>query len=479
MKAANIINLAIGLFITPFLASVLLFAPQQARAQDSGYPAPEDKYSREELAQMLAPIALYPDVLLSQVLMASTYPIEVIEADRWVRRNPGLQDGALDDVLLAEDWDPSVKALCHFPSILALMSERITETTSLGNAFLAQEAEVMDMVQELRSKAFAQGNLSSNAQQRIVVEKETIIIEPAAPRVIYVPYYDPFYVYGPWWYPAYPPWYWGPPGVAIGFGISYWPAFYFSFTFGSWSYFDWHRHTIFIDVHKRPRFVRHDRWIKLPGRWHHAPLHRRGVAYRDKSTARKYGQYPHRSSDFRRDIRGFPERINPDRKRDRRSDVRTGIDRNRRGDDRLRRDGGRQLQPRGERKPQMGAQGDRDRRMRQTIDRDRQLRERAERDRQERAKLERGRQKGQRVESGRQVQQRTDKAQRSGKRVERLQRQESRDNIFNRLENGRRERQASERGRTSRQSRGGDSRGRGRSGGDTKGGHYDWGRHVR
>ena len=330
MKAATIFHLALGLLIISFFS-----LPPQSLAQDSDYPEPSQKYSREELAQMLAPIALYPDALLSQVLMASTYPIEVIEADRWVKRNPKLKGEALDTALLDKDWDPSVKAICHFPSILALMSERISETTNLGNAFLAQEAEVMDMVQELRAKAYAQGNLTTTSQQKVIAQNGTIVIEPADPRVIYVPYYDPFYIYGPWWYPAYPPYYWGPPGVSIGMGISYWPGFYFGFAFGTWSYFDWPHHYIFIDVHKRPRYVRNGLWISKPGRWYHAPVHRRGVAYRDKSTARKYGQYPYRSRDFQRDTRGFPALRDQDLGRDRGVD-RTGIGRDKGGEDRLR-----------------------------------------------------------------------------------------------------------------------------------------------
>jgi hypothetical protein len=277
MKAANLFSLA-RVFILPFLVSGLVLVPGFSRAQESGYPAPAEIYSREELTQMLAPIALYPDALLSQVLMASTYPIEVIEADRWIRMNPGLRDESLDAALLDQDWDPSVKALCHFPDILALMSERIAETTNLGNAFLIQEEEVMGLVQELRARAYAQSNLTTSAEQKVIVERDTIIIEPVNPRVIYVPYYDPYYVYGSWWYPAYPPYYWGPPGARLGLGIYYWPGFHFGFTFGTWSYFDWHRHTIHIDVHKRPRFVRHDRWVEKPGRWQHSPKHRRGVA---------------------------------------------------------------------------------------------------------------------------------------------------------------------------------------------------------
>jgi hypothetical protein len=460
MKAATIFHLALGLLIVSFFS-----LPLQSLAQDSDYLEPSEKYSREELAQMLAPIALYPDALLSQVLMASTYPIEVIEADRWVKRNPGLKGEALDAALLEKDWDPSVKAICHFPSILALMSERITETTNLGNAFLAQEAEVMDMVRELRAKAYAQGNLTTTSEQKVIVEKETIIIEPADRRVIYVPYYDPFYIYGPWWYPAYPPYYWVPRGVSIGIGISYWPGFYFGFAFGTWSYFDWHHHHIFIDVHKRPRYVRHDRWISKPGRWYHAPRHRRGVAYRDKSTARKYGQYPYRSRDFRRDTRGFPELID----RDRRIDDRTRIDRNKGGDDRSRIDRDRQERERVDRDKQQRERVERERKERERADLDKQIRERAERDKQRR----------ERVDRDRQMRQPADQERRERQRVEREQQQRSRDNVFNWVEDGRRERQSSERGRVSRQGRGDGSRGTGRSRGDDGGGRDDRGRNRR
>lgn len=442
MKAATIFHLALVLLIISFFS-----LPPQSLAQDSDYLEPSEKYSREELAQMLAPIALYPDALLSQILMASTYPIEVIEADRWVKRNPRLKGEALDAALLDKDWDPSVKAICHFPSILALMSERITETTNLGNAFLAQEAEVMDMVQELRAKAYAQGNLTTTSQQKVIVEKETIIIEPADFRFIYVPYYDPFYIYGPWWYPAYPPYYWAPPGVSIGIGISYWPGFYFGFAFGTWSYFDWHHHHIFIDFHKRPRYVRHDRWISKPGRWYHVPRHRRGVAYRDKSTARKYGQYLYRSRVFRRDIRGFPELSDRDRDRDQRVDVRTMIDR----------DKGRVVRSLVDRARQ--EQVDRDKQQRERVDLDKQIRERSKPDRQ--------------------VRQPVDQERRVRQRVEREQQQRSRDNVFNWVEDGRRERRSSERGRVSRQGQGGGFRGTVRSGGDGGGGRYDRSRNRR
>jgi Protein of unknown function (DUF3300) len=297
------------LFITLIFVLCLGLIPLQATAEDGTYTDASERFSEAELAQLLAPIALYPDALLTQILMASTYPIEVIEADRWLGNNPGLSGDALDEALLDREWDPSVKALCHFPSLLAQMSERIGETTDLGNAFLAQEGEVMAMAQKLRAEAYAQGHLFTSSQQTVLVQSGIIIIEPANPAVIYVPYYDPSYVYGTWWYPAYPPYYWGPARLSLGVGIHYWPGTYFSFTFGSWSYFDWQHHDIHIDVHLRPRFVRHDHWIVGSDRWRHIPQHRRGVAYHNRDTARKYGQTDRHNSSIRHDVNRHPERI--------------------------------------------------------------------------------------------------------------------------------------------------------------------------
>jgi hypothetical protein len=286
MKAYRILWGVIGL---PVL--FLLMEPLTLSAR-----AAEGNYSREQLSQMLAPVALYPDALLAQVLMASTYPLEVVEADRWVKKNPLLTGSNLDDALKDKDWDASIKALCHVPTLLALMSERLEETTNLGNAFLAQESEVMGVIQELRHSAYEEGNLSSNDKQNVIFKSDgTIVIESGSPQTVYVPYYDTRYVYGTWLYPAYPPWYWGPPGVAVGVGIYYWPDFYigFSFGFGYWSYFDWPRRTIIINVHRRPEFFRHDYdWNSHRGSWRHDTHHRRGVVYRDRNTAEKFGQYP-------------------------------------------------------------------------------------------------------------------------------------------------------------------------------------------
>lgn len=421
--------------VLPLLVLLFVPAPRLAVAQDMDYVEYYAPYSSEELAQMLAPIALYPDALLAQVLMASTYPIEVVEADRFVRAHPGLRDAALDNALLNKDWDPSVKALSHFPSILALMSERIGETTELGNAFLAQEADVMAMVQQLRAQAHAQGHLASNTQQQVIVEKETIIIQPANPRVVYVPYYDPYYVYGSWWYPAYPPYYWGPPGVRVSYGISYWPGFYFSFSFGSWSHVDWHRHVIYLDVHTRPRFVRHDRWIVSPGPWRHAPAHRRGVAYRDSYTARKYTATSYRTTDVRRDGRGTSDyrqreldrRITNRGPQDanQRGNVRSGIERSRQQQhierdrqnkqiERSRQERGQvernRQQPQVERARQERDQAERNRQQ-PHVERARQERDHAERNRQQAQRIERERQNRTQVEGQRQPSARTENRQ--------------------------------------------------------------------
>ncbi len=355
-------------FFLALLLGTCLAAAPVALANDFAYVDAGDPYSREELARMLAPIALYPDALLAQILMAATYPIEVIEAERWVRMNSHLAGESLDAALLHKYWDPSVKALCHFPSVIALMSERIAETTELGNAFLAQEADVMDMVQELRASAYAQGNLVSNVQQQIIVEKEVIVIQPANPRVIFVPYYDPFYVYGPWWYPAYPPYYWVPSGIRLGVGISYWPGLHFTYAFGSWHYVDWRRHSIHVVVHTPPRFVRHDRWIVQSGPWRHSPVHRRGVSYRDTSTATRYGQPPPRV----RSTREIATQTAPSRGRDPRRDARDVATPPGRSNQReLERDQGRRQQPPPTQRDQHQPQ--RERVARETFDRSRQV----------------------------------------------------------------------------------------------------------
>ncbi len=176
-------------------------------------------FKPEEIEQLVAPIALYPDSLVSQILMASTYPLEVVQADRWAKANKTLKGDALTKALEAQSWDPSVKSLVNFPQVLAMMSEKLDVTQKLGDAFLAQQKDVMDAIQRLRAKAQAQGNLKTTKEQTVIVEQParkprsssnraqtTVIkIEPTNPQVVYVPTYNPTVVYGAWPYPAYPP----------------------------------------------------------------------------------------------------------------------------------------------------------------------------------------------------------------------------------------------------------------------------------
>lgn len=201
-------------------------------------PSAQAHFERGELEQMLAPIALYPDTVLSHVLIAATYPDEVADAARWSRRHPQLHGEAAVDAVADYDWDPSVKALAAFPEVLARMDEDPDWTERLGEAFLHQEADVMDSVQTLRDHAYDSGRLGSLEHVRVVREREYIYIEPRARHVVYVPYYDPWYVYGNWWWPSYPPYCWrtwgGHPasyyqsGFYWGVGFRIAPTFYFT-----------------------------------------------------------------------------------------------------------------------------------------------------------------------------------------------------------------------------------------------------------
>jgi len=293
-----------------------LFIPSGIAAQDFEQPEQTDRFRKEELDQMLAPVALYPDSLIAQILMASTYPLEVVQAERWVQQNKTLTGDALDDALKEKSWDPSIKSLCNFPDVLFAMSDKLDQTRKLGDAFLSQKNDVMTTIQQLRRKAEKQGNLKTTKEQKVIHEEDVIRIEPAVRQVVYVPVYDPLYVYGPWWYPAYPPYYWYyPPGVIISGGfISFGPRFFIGIDLFSWSWFDWHRHYIYIDVLKARRFHRFrnshysDRYS-----WRHDPVHRRGVAYRDRRTSERFGQKPSRRTAPGPEMRGYPVRNNKTR----------------------------------------------------------------------------------------------------------------------------------------------------------------------
>jgi len=268
------------------LLVALIFAwavvPAKLLAQDE-----EALFSREELTQMLAPIALYPDSLIAQILMAATYPLDVVEAERWLRGNSNLTGDDLYDALRDQPWDPSVKSLCNFPDVLFAMSEKLDQTRRLGEAFLRQEQEVMDTIQELRWKARDYGTLSSTGEQKVIVEREIIRIEPASPRVVYVPVYDPYYVYGPWWYPAYPPYYWyyPPRPYASRISIYFGPRVFFATGLFSWVWFDWYVHRIHIEApvvyrfHRYPARPPQDRY-----QWRHDPKHRRSLDLRERKS---------------------------------------------------------------------------------------------------------------------------------------------------------------------------------------------------
>lgn len=256
-------------------------------------------FRQEELDQMLAPIALYPDPLLSQILMASTYPLEVVQASRWSRANPSVKGQDAVRAVEPMDWDPSVKSLAAFPQVLAMMDSKLEWTESLGEAFMGQQAEVMNTVQALRRKADAAGNLLSSDQMRVAREGEYIYLAPPAPEIVYVPYYDPMLVYGPWWWPAYPPVFWAPPAYYVG--PAYRPGFYWgsgisisaTFFFG---HADWRRHRVTV-VRNQVSNVTVNRTtvINAPAArsrtvWQHDPAHRRGAPFQRAAARQQFEQ---------------------------------------------------------------------------------------------------------------------------------------------------------------------------------------------
>jgi hypothetical protein len=209
---------------------------QQPPQEQQPVPPQQQPLTQQQLQQLVAPIALYPDALLAQVLTASTYPLEVTMAARWSEKNPDLKGAALEDAMQKQPWDPSVKGLTSVPQVLAMMNEKLDWTNQLGEAFLAQPDDVQNAVQALRKQADATGNLKSGKEQKVrrvtappstgyVGPPEYIVIEPVEPDYIYVPVYDPVVVYGPgYWSPAYAPFFWHPPwwkvGPAFGFGAA-------------------------------------------------------------------------------------------------------------------------------------------------------------------------------------------------------------------------------------------------------------------
>src|SRR5690606_10468285 len=257
---------------TALLALVAMLAAPIVRADDDGYSMPQ-------LQQLLAPIALYPDTVLTHVLIAATYPIEVVQADRWARKHSHLEGQDAVNAAEKEDWDPSVKALLAFPDLLARMSEDLLWTQQVGEAFLASEAETLEAIQALRQQAWESGTLQDMEHLRAVREEKHIMIQPVRREVVYVPYYDSRVAYGNWYWASYPPVYWSHPAHYRG-------GFYWGYhaPVGDWFYFSgfhWPHRTIVIS-HSRPYYhYSHRRYGYYEGarHWRHNPHHRRGVYY--------------------------------------------------------------------------------------------------------------------------------------------------------------------------------------------------------
>ncbi len=321
MKERNALVHVLSWCVIVALIAPLEMMPSGVSAQEQASGEP---FKQEQLDQLLAPVALYPDALLSQILMASTYPLEVVKATNWVKKNKDLKGDALTAALERQNWDPSVKSLVNFPQVLEMMNEKLDWTEKLGDAFLARQKDVMDTIQHLRAKAKAEGHLNTTKEEKVIVEKETIIIEPASPQVIYVPTYNPTVVYGVWPYPAYPPYYYYPPGYAAGaaaFGFAAGVAVGAAWGY-AWGHADWHGGNVDIDVNRNANINRNIDRSKYQGKgqldqsgkgtWQHDSSHRQGVAYRDNATAQKYGQSG-RSTQARAEARGYGERSGLDR----------------------------------------------------------------------------------------------------------------------------------------------------------------------
>ncbi len=312
-------------FLILLLSASVAFAQTPPPPPPGSPPPPppgadQPVFSQQELDQMLAPIALYPDALLSQILMAATYPLEVVEAARWSKANPNLKGDQAVNAVAQNNWDPSVKSLVAFPQIIQMMDEKLDWTERLGDAFLSQQSQVTDTVQNLRQRAYAAGNLRSTDQVYVQPQGQTIVVEPANPQVIYVPYYDPTVIYGPWWWPAYPPVYWRPwpgylvrPGITVGFLFGVGVPISAHFFFGE---FDWHaRHVNVVQVNNYyfnyNTYVTRERTIyhvvnvtNSRVAWGHDPDHRRGVPYRSMALREQYKRVSV-APETRHDFRGY------------------------------------------------------------------------------------------------------------------------------------------------------------------------------
>jgi len=281
-----------------FLFGLFVFTLSNAWADDDDRESDDKSFSQAELEQILAPIALYPDTMLSHVLIAATYPLEVIQAERWTAKNPNIKGSDAVQAVEDRDWDPSVKALTAFPQVLKRMSENLEWTQKLGDAFLQDEKAVLASVQSLRQKAYDAGNLDKMDKVSVSRDDDNIIIQPIEREVVYVPYYDTRVVYGPWYWSHYPPVYWYDPYYGSHYYAGYnspfyWgPSIHISYGF-FFSAFHWHNHHIVRIPHHYYRpghyYSHHDIiGYRHTQRWSHNPIHRRGVSYRSVTVSNRY-----------------------------------------------------------------------------------------------------------------------------------------------------------------------------------------------
>ena len=301
----------VGTLSRLIMAALLCLLPLGALAQTPAAAPSQALLKPAELDQLVAPIALYPDALLSEVLIASTYPLEVVQADRWAKSNNSLKGEALTAALAKQGWDDSVKALAQVPNVLTIMADQLEWTQKLGDAVLAQQPELMDAIQRLRGRAQANGKLQSTKEQTVTVESaapaqggggqaqegqapaQYIVIEPTSPTEMYVPYYDPAVVYGAWPYPDYSPYYFPPPpgyyaGGAIAAGIAFGSAV--AIGHAIWGNCDWGRRNINV-ANRNVNINNLDRSnINNFNKWEHNADHRHGVKYNNADVRQKFAK---------------------------------------------------------------------------------------------------------------------------------------------------------------------------------------------
>ena len=295
----NLIAIICVALILP--AGTVLWAMQQPA---SAAPAGQDtKIPNEQLDSLVAPIALYPDPLLSQTLVACTYPLEIVQLQQFLEQNKSLKDKALTDAVMKQNWDPSIQAMAVFPDVVKLLSDNIAWTDNLGNAFLAQQSDVMDAVQRMRAKATEKGVLKTTEQQtvetKVIENKTVVVVEPASPEVAYVPYYDPYSIWGAPYYPyppvAYPPYY-PTGGRLLSFGVGM--AIGAAWGGGGWGWNCGWGGNNNININRNNNYVNHynnqranagNRYGGSNNRWQHNPQHRGGAPYGNRATAKQYG----------------------------------------------------------------------------------------------------------------------------------------------------------------------------------------------